>query len=401
MPIVQWEDGETIRSAWWQSESGAKPPRRIVPVDDTLTADTAFRLASEGTGLLWHGDFQNARQLLHAMTRRLDKAALDKRKKAQKKAAGKAPPSPVERFNLVRMARAQRARTLNMLLIPVEADYQLVLRRARDIGLACREAWGEPPAVAEVEGTEAPQGLVVSLRELLGVIGAHEWRIKGVAIPALGPPYAHIHPHYGVFSPVRGEYLDLLAKAPLPETMGPDFRAFDIGTGTGVIAALLARRGVPQVVGTENDARALACARENIARLVLNERVDIVEADLFPPGKADLIVCNPPWVPARPSAPIERAIYDDGGAMLNGFLQGLAAHLNPDGQAWLILSDIAEHLGLRTREELLAAFEAAGLKPTGRANIKPRHAKASDQDDPLYAARSAEVTSLWQLVLAE
>lgn len=46
--------------------------------------------------------------------------------------------------------------------------------------------------------------------------------------------------------------------------------------------------------------------------------------------------------------------------MLGGFLNGLAEHLEPEGEGWLILSDLAEHLGLRRRDELLGAFERAG-----------------------------------------
>ena len=56
------------------------PPKRVQVVDDTLTADAAYRLASEGTALLWRGDFHNARQLLQAMARRADR----KPRKAQR-----------------------------------------------------------------------------------------------------------------------------------------------------------------------------------------------------------------------------------------------------------------------------------------------------------------------------
>jgi hypothetical protein len=83
--------------------------------------------------------------------------------------------------------------------------------------------------------------------------------------------------------------------------------------------------------------------------------------------------------------------------MLRGFISGLAAHLTPKGEGWLILSDIAEHLGLRTREELLALFDTAGLKVVERLDISPHHPKSADKTDPLYAARAAEVTSLWRL----
>src|SRR6185436_13762220 len=144
------------------------------------------------------------------------------------------------------------------------------------------------------------------------------------------------------------------------------------------------------------DPRALACARANIQRLGLGDKVTVVEADLFPEGRAALVVCNPPWVPARPSSPLEHGIYDPESRMLLGFLRGLAGHLAPGGEGWLILSDLAEHLGLRPRAELLAAIEAAGLNVIDRIDTRPRHPKARDDSDPLHEARKAEITSLWR-----
>lgn len=348
------------------------PPKRVAIVDDRMTADAAIRLASEGTAMLWRGDFQNARQLLLAMARRIDRKS---------KKASQSPSSPAAAFHLHRQAQSQRARILGMVLLPLEGDYSVPLRRAPDVRQACVEAYGT--------GGEPS---VVSMRELLGLIGAHEWRKKGVQIAALGE---RIHPHYGVFSPVRGEYIGLVANAPLPSRE----LAFDIGTGTGVLAAVLARKGVKRVVATDQDERALACARENIARLGLNEQVEIMQADLFPQGRAPLVVCNPPWVPARPSSSIEHAVYDPDSRMLRGFLDGLAAHLEPGGEGWLILSDIAEHLGLRSRDELLAMIDGAGLKVVDRMDVRPLHPRASDVTDPLHAARAAEVTSLWRLAV--
>jgi methylase of polypeptide subunit release factors len=212
-----------------------------------------------------------------------------------------------------------------------------------------------------------------------------------VPVAALGE---RIHPHYGVFSPIRGEYLELVAQAPLPADTS---LAFDIGTGTGVIAALLARRGVARVVATDMDRRALSCARDNLQQLGLGESVSVVEADLFPEGRAPLVVCNPPWLPGRPSSSIEYAVYDPDSRMLKGFLGSLAAHLAPQGEGWLILSNLAEHLGLRPREQLLALIEAGGLAVIERHDIRPTHPRASDPSDPLHAARAAEVTSLWRL----
>ena len=379
--MIEWSSQGQAHTAQWRSESGAPAPRRVVAADDTLPADTAYRMACEGTGLLWTGDYQNARMLLQALMRRTDRKPAKAAAKAAQKAADA---TPAQAFHLHRQAQAQRARVLSSVLIVLEGDYAIGLRRAPDLRQACTEAWG--PA--------SGQRVVASLRELLGLVGAHEWRKKGVEVPALGAaPGNRIHPYYGVFSPVRGEYVDLVAQTPLPSKA----LAFDVGVGSGVLSAVLARRGVQRVVATDQDPRAIACARENLQRLGVASRVDVLQTDLFPEGRAPLVVCNPPWLPARASSPIERAVYDEGSGMLRGFLAGLAAHLEPGGEGWLILSDLAEHLGLLPRAPLLEWIAQAGLQVLGRHDVKPRHAKVADATDALHAARAAEVTSLWRL----
>lgn len=371
-PTISWLASEQTLTSAWRSENGWAPPKRTMLADDTMSADTAYRLASEGVALIWTGDFQNARQLLHALARRT----------AKRRPKYLELPYP-ERFHQVRLARAQRARTLGMLCLPFEPHHLLKHRRAPDVKGACLAAHGD-----------SKTGYVMPLTELLGLISAYEWRKNGIDIPALG---ARIHPHYGVFAPTRSEYLELIAQAPLPQGPGMLGHAFDIGTGTGVIAALLLKRGIKHVTATDTHARALDCAQENIERLGLSSGVKFVQADLFPDGQADLIVCNPPWLPGRPASGLEHAIYDQDQHMLNGFLKGLGAHLTPQGEGWLILSDLAEHLGLRTREDLLDMIETAGLRVMERLDIRPMHAKTKDEEDPLADARRAEVTSLWRL----
>jgi len=160
---------------------------------------------------------------------------------------------------------------------------------------------------------------------------------------------------------------------------------------------VLLRRGVPRVVATDLSDRALACASDNLQRLGLQAQVELLQTDLYPPGQAALVVCNPPWLPAKPHSLLDRAIYDEDSTMLRGFLNGLREHLVPGGEGWLILSDLAEHLGLRTRDQLLGWIADAGLQVLGRLDTRPRHGKARDASDPLHAARAAEVTSLWRL----
>ncbi len=224
-----------------------------------------------------------------------------------------------------------------------------------------------------------------------------------MSIAALQSPgkavYDRIHPHYGVFSPVRGEYVDLLAQAALPALLQANKQApvWDIGVGTGVLAAVLAHCGLAHIVGTDASARALACAQENLERLGLASAVQLRQVDLFPAGQAALIVCNPPWLPVRASTSLEQAVYDPDSRMLRGFLAGLQERLLPGGEGWLILSDLAEHLGLRSRQQLLQWIEQAGLQVLGRLDTRPQHPKTQDRNDSLHAARAAEVTSLWRL----
>ena len=388
-PLLHWTDAaDQAMAARWRCERGSPPPQRVALVGDQIPADEAYRLACSGTALLWQGDFHNARQLLSAMARRCDAVPQRKQRKAP---ADAAPAAPGQAFHRHRQAQAQRARTLGMLLMPLLGDHAVDARRAPDVRQACTHAWGQADG----------QASVVSLRELLGVHSADEWRRVGVEISALGEaPNNRIHPHYGVFSPVRGEYIDLVAQAPLPQGITQGLPVFDIGTGTGVLSAVLARRGVRGIVATDLDPRALACAHDNLQRLGVSHAITLQATDLFPAGQAALVVCNPPWLPARAGTSVERAVYDEDSRMLRGFLNGLAAHLQPQGEGWLILSDLAEHLGLRSREALLGWIAEAGLRVLGRIDTRPRHGKATDTQDPLHAARAAEVTSLWRLGVA-
>jgi hypothetical protein len=132
-----------------------------------------------------------------------------------------------------------------------------------------------------------------------------------------------------------------------------------------------------RVVATELDPRALACARDNLQRLGLQERVELQQADLFPPAAPPWWCATRPGCPLGPCLAIEQAVYDEDSRMLRGFLAGLAQHLEARGEGWLILSDLAEHLGLRTREELLdwiarRACACWAVKTCARATARPR-----------------------------
>jgi SAM-dependent methyltransferase len=373
-PRVGWRERGVARTALWLS--GIVPaPARIGAADDRTTAAAALARVRAGEALAYEGDYRNARQLLAAMGRRLARAL---------PAPGRDAPAA---FRAERARRRAEHDLLTRLCVPVEGRWAVALAHAPDVAVACEEALGAPPG---------EPGLL-PLREVLGIVGAHEWRAKGVEVPALG---GCVQPHYGVYAPVRGEYVALVAGA-CAEWPVAGKRALDVGTGTGVLAAVLARAGA-RVVATDVEARAIACARENVERLGLQERVHVVEADLFPPAAEpfDLVVSNPPWLPADATSPLERAVYDPGGRFLETLVAGIPERLAPSGEAWIVLSDLAERVGLRARGAVEAMFARAGLAVAAVREARPRHPRARDVGDPLHAARAAEVTRLFRVVSA-
>ena len=93
----------------------------------------------------------------------------------------------------------------------------------------------------------------------------------------------------------------------------------------------------------------------NIERLGYAAQVEVRRADLFPKARRSW------WYAIRPGCPPSRPRRSNipsspDGRMLRGFLAAVAEHLAPGREAWLVLSDLAEHLGLRSRAALLEMF---------------------------------------------
>jgi len=448
---------DALPANWhWRTESDLATPQQWVNITQELNASDALMLARQNVGLVWWCDFQNAKQLLVAMQKRLEPRSP---KKPQSAPQSKDVQTLSKTFHVHRLHRSEHLKLLSKLLIPIDTHLSIPLKRSPQVREVLSAVWGDQdlgsgkphteltelnevnevnevkevkelsplnkssnstPTSAHQDPKDTPLTLV-SLKELLGYIGAYEWQKKGVAINALkvlaqvepnksggqqgqtkepvvdtvGVP--RIYPHYGVFSPVRGEYLDLLLKAPLPKALEGHSIAQDVGVGTGVLSAILLSRGVQKVVGTDTQLRALECAKDNLTRLGLEGRVQLLQTSLFADVRVPLIVCNPPWLPGKARSPMERAIFDPESAMLKGFLNGLQAHLAPEGEGWLIMSDLAQRLGLRKHGELEEWIEQAGLVVVGQLKAQPTHPKSSDTSDPFYEARRGETTSLWRL----
>lgn len=353
----------------FRSESDEPKPGAVSEVDDTLRADDALKRVRKGEFLKYTGTFQNAKQLLSAMSRRLPGAPKTR--------------SALEAFRAERRARDEEHRTLSRLLVALDGEYTMLMRSPPDVALICRQVWGP---------SEGPLTLV-PLKTLLGMQGAAEWRRKGLVVPGLE---GRLTPHFGVYLPTRTEYVELIRT--LPEGLIEGRTVLDVGTGTGILSFIVLQRGASRATATDIDPRAVNCSRDNARHLSLADRFTVHERALFADGRFDVVICNPPWLPEPAKNRIDHAVFDDNSEFLTGFLDGVAAHLTPGGRAVLILSNLAVLLGLRPEGWLEQRIEAAGLSVESTDSTTPAHGKSRDADDPLHAARSKEVTTRYVLV---
>lgn len=161
--------------------------------------------------------------------------------------------------------------------------------------------------------------------------------------------------------------LELLAEMLGPET--PEPLVLDVGTGSGCVAlALAAENPFVHVVAVDVDDDALEVARRNAARHGLEGRVDFVCSDLFSglpvTQRFDLIVSNPPYIPAAEYEALEPnvreyepriALYggEDGLDAYRRLVPAAAARLRPGG-------GLAVEVGKGEAEAVRALFAAAG-----------------------------------------
>ncbi len=112
----------------------------------------------------------------------------------------------------------------------------------------------------------------------------------------------------------------------------------DMGTGSGVGAVFAARQGAT-VTAVDINPEAVRCARLNSLLNQVEERVEVVQGDLFGPVSGrqfDLVFFNPPYHRGRPKGGIDHAWR--GEDVFERFAAGLGDMLWPGGRALLVLS---------------------------------------------------------------
>lgn len=150
----------------------------------------------------------------------------------------------------------------------------------------------------------------------------------------------------------------------------------DIGTGSGAIIVSLLDL-LPQALGTAVDisAAALQVAGENAAAIGVAERLTLLESDLFsklPAGQSfDIIVSNPPYIPAADIAELAADVQKEPHGALDGgtdgldfykrIISGCSVWLKPDGL-------LAFEVGIHQAQEVCALCREAGLTATAVRN---------------------------------
>ncbi len=231
--------------------------------DESMPVREVFRLASIGNDFQF-GDFGLARKTHAHFLSRIGHKVFD----------------DIHRY---RQAKGAQKQLLGRILLQMRSDHHFVGKNApAGLQRACLFAFG--PSISE-------DSYHIAYKDAAAAIGSYESFRIGMTVCGV-----KIRPRFGVFAPSRPLYCEMFERV-LPSTLNSSREsALEIGTGTGVLALLLAKQ-FRHVTATDVSHDALACAADNF---VLNgvESISLLKSDLFeaiPLTKFDCIVFNPPW----------------------------------------------------------------------------------------------------------
>ena len=277
--------------------------------------------------------------------------------------------------------RAAFREASHRLLLKVEGN-QLIVKKGPTIG------WLKSlyPEVSE---------FYVSFPDLQGMNSAWQWYEKGIEIKTLD---ITLHPYYGTYFPTRFDHLKLFDKW-LKKYEGAKENAIEIGVGSGVLSFQLIQNGFKNIYASDTNKNAIIGVAEESKRLGYEEKISVHHADLFEDCdvKADLIVFNPPWLPAKHDLEegIDKAMYYDA-SLFPRFFEQAAQHLSPEGKIVLIFSN----LGTVVDEENVHPIinELKTHKRFKKELHLTRDVRASSRRTKRRDSRDKEKIELWVLV---
>jgi SAM-dependent methyltransferase len=265
------------------------------------------------------------------------------------------------------------------LIAPIE-DHRLALVDARPIGFLA-QLYPEHP------------GFFLPFLVIQELHGAWLWFEEGTHLAVLGH---RIHPYFGTYVPNRTTHLELFGTW-LSQYTGPRTQAVDVGTGSGVLALMLAWGGFERVLATDNNPNAIESVERQLARSKPRPPVELDLCDLLgsDPTPNDLIVFNPPWMQGEVDDLLDQALYFEPGLFERFFDQALEK-LAPDGRVVLVFSNVIQLVQPNVPHPILSELDRARFRLVSKLQ---RKVKGSPKPGG-GRRRTREKVEVWELARA-
>jgi len=125
----------------------------------------------------------------------------------------------------------------------------------------------------------------------------------------------------------------------------PEDMVLDMGTGSGIQAVTAAQR-CGRVVAVDINPAAVKCAKRNVKLNGAEDRVSVLQGDLFSPlsndDRFDIILFTPPYLKGVAKTNFELALFDHNKTLALRFFEEAKKHLKDNGYVQMIYSSIAE-----------------------------------------------------------
>ncbi len=236
----------------------------------------------------------------------------------------------------------------------------------------------------------------ISFAEYLGMNGAWQWYQKGIRYPVLGHS---IHPFYGCYFPTRHDHL-LLFDEWLNNRANHFTGGIDIGCGSGILSFMMLAKDMQNIKATDINPNAIYSVALDLERAGLKGSIELQLGDLlgsFEPGQDDLVVFNPPWIPATAEKEMDVACYypDD---LFSRFFSQLKSRALAGTTIVLLFSNYAMASGMQNDQPIQEALREFDMdfrlenKYTTKVTQAPAKGKTW-----LQKIRQKENVELWEI----
>lgn len=289
---------------------------------------------------------------------------------------------PDQSFQGKRAARAAYQELSNRVYLKIN-NHKLLVRKAPEIG------WMKIlyPDI---------QQFILTFPQVQGLNSSWQWYKNGLYIPVL---HKKIHPWYSTYFPTRFEHLELFENW-LKQYKGDKSHAIDVGIGSGVLAMQMLNHGFSHVYGTDTNPNAIIGLNEYNTGNKLQSKLTLMHGDLFDncPKDADVIVFNPPWLPAdNATESLDAAIYYLD-TLFPRFFEEATRYLKNQSRLVLLFSNLAQLSGLTTEHPIIAELEKENRFTKVQLMTKQVRASSSRTKREL-SIRKDEKVELWELKL--